>query len=1036
MSAKRLASGGRIDRNKPLMFSWEGKAYIGYEGDTLASALLANNQYTLGRSFKYHRPRGIMSAGVEESGAILTVGRGNRRDPNVKATQQRLYAGLIANGQNAWPSVQNDLHAINGVFGRFFSAGFYYKTFMGLPPFEWGKGTGLWMKYEKIIRKAAGMGEASREADPDKYDHAHGFCDVLVVGSGPSGMAAALTAAQAGLDVWLVEQDSEPGGDLLNCEDDESETHRQQQLSALKAAGVRLMPHTTAFGLYDYGTVGLLESVTDHLTYPEPHQARQRFWTVRAKQTILATGAIERHLAFGNNDKPGIMTANAGRAYLNRYGVLPGERVIVATNNDSAYVVAAELAEAGAQVTLLDARHDVSESLKATVQHHRITRRFATIPLRARGGRRINKLETATGDGKNWQKADSIPCDLLLVSAGWSPVVNLISHRSVRPVWNDELACFIAPEIKEPIYMAGAAAAAWNRQACEDSGRFAAEKAIAACSKGDTWQTGLVDGAVTSSGKSQEIADGAVTSVSKNQKIVDTAGSTENPAPVIGGWENPILPLYEIKIPGKKYKCFVDPQHDVTTDDIRLAHQEGFVSVEHLKRYTTLGMATDGGKMGNVIGLALMAEALGREIPEVGTTTFRPPYTPVSIGALRGRNVDHHFRPVRRTPLHEWNLQHGATMTDAGLWQRPWYFAREGETMTEAAIREATTVRKTVGLCDVTSLGKIAIQGPDATELLNRVYSNPFAKLPVGKARYGVMLRDDGIVMDDGTTWRLSETDYFMTTTTAHAAKVMAFLEELLQTRWQDLKVHVTSVSEQWAGCAIAGPKSREVLSACMEDPALVSNEALPFMGVLNATLKGGIPCRIARISFSGERAFETYVPSDYGAAMMDLLWGAAQPLDGCLYGLEALGTLRIEKGHVTGAELDGRVTIDDVGLGKMASANKSFIGSSLRQRPELVREGRQQLVGIFPQDRSKTFNAGAILCCEDRVSGFGEGRITSVTYSPALGHWIGLGFIEGGHKAWADKTVVAADPVRDGSVQVEVVSPYMYDPSGERMHG
>ena len=375
-------------------------------------------------------------------------------------------------------------------------------------------------------------------------------------------------------------------------------------------------------------------------------------------------------------------------------------------------------------------------------------------------------------------------------------------------------------------------------------------------------------------------------------------------------------------------------------------------------------------------------------------------------------------------------------MTDAGLWQRPWYFAREGETITEAYIREATTVRKTVGLCDVTSLGKIAIQGPDATEFLNRIYSNPFAKLPIGKARYGIMLRDDGIVMDDGTTWRLSETDYFMTTTTAQAGKVMVFLEELLQTRWQDLKVHVTSVSEQWAGCAIAGPKSREVLNACVEDPSLITNEALPFMGVLNTTLKGGIPCRIARISFSGERAFEAYVPSDYAPAMMDLLWPAAESLDGCLYGLEALGALRIEKGHVTGAELDGRVTIDDAGLGKMASPAKSFIGSSLRQRPDLIREGREQLVGLFPKDRSKSFNAGAILCDATEVSGHGKGRITAVTHSPALGHWVGLGFIEGGLEAWTGKTVIAADPVRDGNIEVEIVSPHMYDPSGERMHG
>ena len=447
-------------------------------------------------------------------------------------------------------------------------------------------------------------------------------------------------------------------------------------------------------------------------------------------------------------------------------------------------------------------------------------------------------------------------------------------------------------------------------------------------------------------------------------------------------------------------------------------------------------MATDQGKMGNIIGIALMADALGKEIPQVGTTTFRPPYTPVSIGALKGRNVGPHFRPLRRTPLHDWNLDAGGTMTMAGLWHRPWFFARSGETISEAYVREAETVRRTVGLCDVTSLGKIAIQGPDATELLNRVYSNPFAKLPVGKTRYGIMLRDDGLVMDDGTTWRLAENEYFMTTTTAHAAKVMAFLEELLQTRWTDLKVHLTSVSEQWAGVAVAGPLSREVLAACVEQPTRVSDEALPFMGVVETTMRGGIPARIARISFSGERAFEVYVPSDFGPAVMQSLWDAARPMDGCLYGLEALGALRIEKGHVTGAELDGRVTIEDAGLGRMASDKKSYVGSALRKRPEMVKDDRPRLVGIFPKDRREIFNAGSILCAADNIAGYGEGWITAVTHSPALGHWIGLGFIKGGHEAWQSRDVVCADPVRKGNTAVEIVSPHMYDPKGERMYG
>ena len=996
MSASRLLQGGRIDRSRTLEFKWDNRKYQGYSGDTLASALMAGGETIFGRSFKYHRPRGIMSAGVEESGAIVTVGRGDQRDPNVKATTQEIYNGLVASGQNAWPNVRRDLGAVNGLMSRFFAAGFYYKTFMGIPPMEWGKGTGIWMKYEKLIRKAAGMGAASRLPDPDTYEHGHLFCDVLIVGSGPAGLAAAVATAKAGLDVLLVEQDFEIGGDYLSQSSTEAEPKRLAAIKELEQAGARVMTRTTAFGLYDYGVAGLLERVTDHLSEAPAHTPRQRFLTVRAQHTILATGAMERMVAFGNNDMPGIMTASAANTYINRFGVLPGEKVLVATNNDSAYSPALSLVKAGADVTLLESRNSVPDNINGLMKTKGVEVKTANTALSAAGKKHIGSLDLANYTGGGWAAGETLDCDLLLVSGGWSPVVNLLSHRGVKPVWDNSNLCFIAPENEEPIQMAGSACAIWSTSDCEASGAAAANAAIAAINK-------------------------TTTSVS---------------VPAAGGWESPIEPLYEVRVEGKSLKSFIDPQHDVTADDVRLAHQEGFVSVEHLKRYTTLGMATDQGKMGNIIGLALMAEAMGKEIPEVGTTTFRPPYTPVSLGALTGRGKGAHFKALRRTPMHEWNLAQGATMTEAGLWQRPWYFARDNETISEAYIRETITTRETVGLVDVTSLGKIAIQGPDATEFINRIYSNAFAKLPIGKARYGIMLRDDGIVMDDGTTWRLSETDYFMTTTTAHAAKVMVWLEELLQTRWADLKVHVTSVSEQWAGSAVAGPKSRDVLQACVADAASVSNDALPFMGVIETRLNNGVMCRIARISFSGEMAYEMYVPSDYSESMMDLLWTSAKSFDGCLYGTETLGALRIEKGHVTGVELDGRVTIEDAGLGQMASDKKSYIGSALRKRPDLTRTDRPQLVGIFPQDRSEKFKAGSILCAQDLVEGHGDGWITAVTHSPSLGHWIGLGYIVGGYDQWSGKTVVAADPVRTGNVNVEIVSPHMVDPSGERMRG
>ncbi len=996
MSAKRLIRGGHIDRSKVLRFTWDKRTLSGHPGDSLASALLVNNEWVLGRSFKYHRPRGIMSAGVEESGALVTVGEGDRRVPNTRATMQELHDGLIACGQNAWPNVRIDLLAVNSLFSQFLAAGFYYKTFMGIPPFEWGRGTAIWMWYEKFIRRAAGMGRASREPDPDHYEQVHGFADVLVVGSGIAGMSAALAAANAGLDVLLVEQDWQPGGDMLAQYGSSAEQKRQEMLRDLQHAGARLMLRTTAFGLYDHGVVGLLEQVTDHLATAHADLPRQRFHVVRTRKIILATGAIERSIAFANNDGPGIMTADAAGVYLNRFGILAGEHVVVATNNDSAYNVAMDMAGAGAEVTLLDSRPKVAGQLFELTADAGVSLSYNCTILRANGLHGVKSIVTAVMSNKGWKTGSRRSCDLLLVSGGWSPVVNLMSHRGIKPVWDHENACFLIEGDHQGIHMTGSAAGYWNVVDCEQSG-LAAGRAVSR-------------------------------SLGKEVTLVDF--------PDKRGWQTPIKPLYEVKVHRTGRKAMVDPQHDVTTEDVRLAHREGYVSVEHLKRYTTLGMATDGGKVGNVIGLALMAEALGREVPDVGTTTFRPPYTPVSIGALRGKSVDKHFRPLRRTPLHDWNLEHGATMTMAGLWDRPWYFARTNEGVSEAYIREMTTTRQSVGLCDVTSLGKIAVQGPDATALLNRVYSNAFARLPVGKARYGIMLRDDGFVLDDGTSWRLGETEYFMTTSTAHAAKVMTWLEELLQVRWPELRVHVTSVSEQWAGCAVAGPQSREVLASCVEEAAVVENEALPFMGVIKSRLQGGIPCRIARISFSGELAYEVYVPSDYGPSMMSLLWAEAQPRNGCLYGLEALGGMRIEKGHVTGAELDGRVTIEDAGLGRMAAQNKAYIGSALRQRPELQRSDRPKLVGIFPKDRTQTFHAGAILCDAEQVSGLGEGWVTGVTHSPSLGHWIGIGFISGGHGAWAGKTAIAADPVRKGNIEVEIVSPHMYDPEGEKMHG
>ena len=992
MTPKRLDHYGKVNRDRVVSFTWNNRKLFGYEGDSLASALLANDIKVIGRSFKYHRPRGIMSCGVEESGALVTVGKGNRRDPNVRATTQELYEGLISSGQNAFPSVNFDFGAVTGLLSRFFAAGFYYKTFMGIPPFEWGKGTKIWMFYEKLIRKAAGMGVASRLPDPDQYEHANDFCDLLVVGSGPAGIAAAQEAADKKLDVILVEQEPIIGGDKLAENNFDSENLK----STLINSGVRIMTRTTAFGLYDNCVVGLLERVNDHVSTHNDHSLRQRFWTIRAKHIILGTGSLERHIAFNNNDVPGMMTTNAAKHYLNRYGVLSGQEIVISTNNDSVYSTANELIKAGSKVHIIDARNSISQDIIENAKSDGIDVSLGTTPFNINGKKKIDSLDVAEHDGQKYNKVNQIKCDLVLLSGGWSPTVHLLSHRGVRPVWDPVNLCFLPNEIKEPITVTGSAAGIWNTDDCIESG----------------------------------VAAGLKAAQSLGVKTINYS------FPKPGGWKNPISPLYEVSYNKKYSKSFVDFQHDVKCDDVRLAYREGFISVEHLKRYTTLGMANDQGKMGNIIGLALMAELLNKKIPEVGTTVFRPPYTPVAIGALAGRNVGKHFRPLRVTPTHQWNLDHGAIMIEAGLYQRPWYFPVHKESLSDAYIREATIVRKTVGLSDVSSLGKIAVQGPDATEFLNRIYTNPFAKLPIGKTRYGIMLRDDGIVMDDGTSWRLSESDYFMTTSTAQAARVMSWLEELLQTRWTDLKVHITTVSEQWAAAAVSGPKSRDTLKKCVDDQNILSNDNLPFMGLIQTKLKGDIPCRIVRISFSGELAYEVYTPSDYASKVMDMLWDSAKSFNGCLYGLEALGALRVEKGHITGAELDGRVTIDDAGLGKMASTKKSYIGSAMRKRGVLGYSNRQKLVGIFPKNRKKTFDAGTIICKQDEVKGFGIGRITSVTHSPELGHWIGLGFIKGGFKEWKNITVIGSDPVRGKELELEIVSPHMIDPEGKRLHG
>ncbi len=987
MSGFRLPAGGVVDRARSLDFTWDGHAMRGYSGDTLASALMANGEHVLGRSFKYHRPRGVMSAGPEEGGALVTVGAGARREPNAKATQVELSQGLVATGQNAWPNVRLDLGRVNDVFNRFLSAGFYYKTFMGV-----GKGTGEWMFFEKFIRKAAGMGSASREPDPDSYDIVHDFCDLLVIGAGPAGLAAAELAAAEGLDVMLVEQDFALGGGPLGM----------GETPGANLDGVRVLTRTTAFGLYDTNVVGLYERVTDHIPGADPATPRANIRIVRPQRIVLASGAIERPVAFGNNDRPGVMLSGALTTYVNRFGVAPGRRAVIAGGGDSIYGDAITLAKAGVQTTLLDARETAPPELAEAAAAAGIELWAGYLPVEAQGRSTVKALQIGRPalDG-HVRSERALPCDCVGISGGWSPTVHLLSHKGAKPAWNAEMACFLPDALPEGISIAGSVAGIWRTEDCVAHGQAAAAEAVNAL----------------------------------------TGKKTKAPkAPLPGGWANPMQPLWEVTVPGRKLKSFIDPQHDVTTSDVRLAAREGYASPEHMKRYTTLGMATDQGKVGNVIGLALLADALDQSIPETGITTFRPPYTPVPIGAFAGRARDKHYALERQTPMHKVQAEDGAKWLDVGVWKRAWYHpAHAGESLGEAYVREATAVRQTVGLVDVTTLGKIAVQGPDAAEFLNRAFVNGFGKLPVMKCRYGVMLRDDGIVFDDGVTWRFGENDFMATTTTAHAATAMAWFENLLQTRWPDLRVNIASLSDQWGGVAIAGPRARTALQAALAEGD-VSNEGLPFMGIQNAALKvagGAIPVMIARISFSGELAFEINARSDHCPAMWRALLAQVKANGGCAYGMEALGALRIEKGHVTAAELDGRVTLEDAGLGKMASTKKPFIGMVLRKRPDLAREDRPQLAHFHPVTAGEKFSIGAVVCEEGKVEGHGIGWITGVTVAPALGGgWLGIGFVTGGPNAWEGRDVVIADPVRGNEVKARVASPHQYDPKGERMHG
>jgi sarcosine oxidase subunit alpha len=997
--AWRLASGGTaIDRARPLAFVYDGRRHGGFAGDTLASALLANGVHRVARSFKYHRPRGIVSAGAEEPSALVQLGTGARSEPNTRATTVELSDGLVASSQNCWPSVRFDAGAIADRLSALLPAGFYYKTFKW-PPTPRG-----WMRYEHYIRRAAGMGRAADAPDPDRYEHQYAHCDVLVIGGGIAGLAAARRAADAGARVIVCQQSPRFGGGAVDTDGTlEGEPLVRYVARIVEAlAGnpdVTLLRRTTVFGYYDDDLVGALERIddADDRATQDAMGPRQRMWMIRAKAVVLAAGAIERPIAYANNDLPGTMLARAAAIYVRRFAIRLGTRCAVFANNDSAYDAALTLQRSGVAVAaIVDVRADadIAETGRAHAREAGIPIRASSVIVRAHGRQRVARVDVVSRNGGD---AVALDCDLVTVSGGFNPTVHLFSQARGTLAYDPATAAFLPDASPMAIHAAGAV-----------NGRFSVEAAV---------------------DDAQAAASAALARVGRQARAFAPARPRNDRTRVDPVWSVPAPP---------GAKSFVDLQNDVTVADVALADREGYQAVEHLKRYTTLGMGTDQGKTSNVLGLALMSERLDLPIPQVGTTTFRPPYTPVTLGALPGPATGAHVEPTRYSAMHAWHAERGARFVNAGLWKRPHSYPLAGESEDDAATREAGNVRSNVGVVDVSTLGKIELQGRDVALLLNRLYINRFDTLQVGRCRYGVMLREDGFVRDDGTTSRLDETHYLMTTTTANAVAIMQTIERLLTIDWPELDVHSTSVTENWAAAALSGPKSRELLAQVVDID--VGNAAFPFLGVTTCRLRtaaGSIPARLFRMSYSGELAYEVHVPADRGLAMWEALIDAGVPFGIMPYGTEAMNTLRVEKGHVViGAEIDGRTTAADLGMGRLVNPDKWCIGKPLLFRAALNEPDRWQLVGLTAKHGAPIPRGAKIVADPDHaLPNPMLGHVTSWCTSPHVGASIALALVAGG-RARHGNALWAVSPLTGARAEVIVGPPVFVDPEGMRLRG
>ncbi len=995
MSGRRVGAGGRVDRSKPVSFTFDGRSYTGLAGDTLASALIANGIQLFGRSFKYHRPRGVIAAGSEEPNALVALIRdAGRRTPNVRATQVEIYDGLVAESQNRWPSLSFDVNAVNDFVAPLIPAAFYYKTFMW-PPKAWHR----W--YEPVIRKAAGLGRAPEAPDPDRYAQRFAHCDVLVVGAGPAGLAAALSTGSTGARVVLCDEQPGLGGSLL---DEGGATIDGQPvvtwLAEAEAALARLpnvtvLKRTTAFGYFPHNLVGLCERLTDHLAAPPKDMPRERLWQVRAGEVVLATGAIERPLVFPGNDRPGVMLASAARAYLHRHGVAVGSKVVLVTGSDAAYASAFELKAAGSSIPLIaDVREAPQGDAVNAARAAGIDVLTSATVLGTSGRLGVRSVTIAVAKGGRIEGKRSVSCDALLVSGGYTPAVHLFSQSRGKLAWDA------------------------GRQAFLPSSSAERERSAGACRGVDGLANTLHDGSQAGLAAANRGGDARQYRVEcRDYSMLGSPGALPQPGD---------------KAPKG---AFVDFQNDVTSKDLALARREGFESIEHIKRYTTTGMATDQGKTSNLNALAIVAGDLGKTVPQVGLTTFRMPYTPVTFGIFAGYDRGDLFDPVRTTPTHEWAVAQGAVFEDVGQWKRARYFPQRGEDMHAAVARECKAVRASVGMFDASTLGKIEVVGADAATFLSRMYVNNFANLAVGRSRYGILCRDDGFIYDDGVIARMATDCFHVTTTTGGAARVFALMEDYLQTEWPDLKVWITSTTEQWSVVAVQGPKAREVLAPLVSD-CDISAEALPHLAVTTGRICG-VPMRLFRVSFTGEMGFEVNVPADYGRAIWEAIHASGQRFGITPYGTESMHVMRAEKGYIiVGQETDGTVTPDDAGVAWAIGKTKSdFVGKRSLDRVEMKRADRKQLVGLLTVDAGTVLEEGAQVVATPGQKAPMQliGHVTSSYESPALGRSIALAMVSGG-RARIGQTLYVPMPGRD--IAVTVAAPVFYDTEGARLHG